>query len=227
VNNAGVMPEKRTETKEGFELTYATNLLGPFLLTQLLLPSLNRSSLQINESSKVITVSSGGMYTQKMDVNNLQSETGEYNGTTAYAQTKRAQIYMNMIWHQLYHDSLNISFYSMHPGWCVTPAVQSSMPQFYEKLGNMMRSAKEGADTITWLACSNQPSGHFYFDRQIQRIHLPLSLTNSPHSDVLTMWRRCIEQAHWEPKDLINQFENPSIFEKIDHSAPSIDPSSL
>ena len=44
VNNAGVMPPERTQTAEGFELTFATNVLGPFLLTALLLPTLRRGA---------------------------------------------------------------------------------------------------------------------------------------------------------------------------------------
>ena len=44
VNNAGVMPPERTYTEEGFELTFATNVLGPFLLTNLLRPALRRAA---------------------------------------------------------------------------------------------------------------------------------------------------------------------------------------
>ena len=61
VHNAGAMPPERTHTDEGFELTFATNVLGPFLLTGLLLPALRRGA-----PSRVINVSSGGMYTQRL-----------------------------------------------------------------------------------------------------------------------------------------------------------------
>ena len=61
VNNAGAMPPQRTMTAEGFELTFATNVLGPFLLTALLLPALRQGA-----PSRVINVSSGGMYTARL-----------------------------------------------------------------------------------------------------------------------------------------------------------------
>ena len=61
VNNAGVMPPERTLTEDGLELTFATNVAGPFLLTALLLPALGRGA-----PSRVVNVSSGGMYTQRL-----------------------------------------------------------------------------------------------------------------------------------------------------------------
>ena len=61
VHNAGAMPPERTLTDEGFELTFATNVLGPFLLTGLLLPVLKRGA-----PTRVISVSSGGMYTERL-----------------------------------------------------------------------------------------------------------------------------------------------------------------
>ena len=75
VNNAGAMVEDRTLTAEGVELTFATNVLGPFLLTNLLTPLLVRSA-----PSRVINVSSGGMYTQRLDVEDLQTEHRGYDG---------------------------------------------------------------------------------------------------------------------------------------------------
>jgi NAD(P)-dependent dehydrogenase (short-subunit alcohol dehydrogenase family) len=53
INNAGIIVEKREETIEGFERTFATNYLGHFLLTNLLLPLLNKS-----EAGRIISISS-------------------------------------------------------------------------------------------------------------------------------------------------------------------------
>jgi dehydrogenase/reductase SDR family protein 12 len=62
-------------------------MLGPFLLTNALIPLMKQSA-----PSRIIFVSSGGMYLQKLKVDDLQSEWGTFNGTLAYAQTKRAQV---------------------------------------------------------------------------------------------------------------------------------------
>ena len=69
INNAGVLLPERQLSADRFELSFATNVLGPFLLTNLLMPLLARSS-----PARIIFVSSGGMYTQKLDVDDLQSE---------------------------------------------------------------------------------------------------------------------------------------------------------
>jgi len=58
----------------------------------------------------------------------------------------------------------------MHPGWADTPAVRTSMPDFYNKMKNKLRTAEEGADTIVWLAASDATlkveSGKFFLGKQ-------------------------------------------------------------
>lgn len=63
INNAGVLPAERARTEEGFELSFATNVLGPFLLTALLVGILRDSA-----PARIVNVSSGAMYTQRIDV---------------------------------------------------------------------------------------------------------------------------------------------------------------
>ena len=63
VNNAGVMTKERAVSADGIELTLATNVVGPFLLTNLLIPLLRE-----NAPARMINVSSGGTYTQKLRV---------------------------------------------------------------------------------------------------------------------------------------------------------------
>jgi NAD(P)-dependent dehydrogenase (short-subunit alcohol dehydrogenase family) len=67
--NAGILLNRRTTTREGNETSLATNLLAPFLLTQLLLPHLEESS-----PSMIINLSSGGMSSTGADVDDLQYE---------------------------------------------------------------------------------------------------------------------------------------------------------
>ncbi len=76
VNNAGVMLHQRRLSPDGIEMQrFATNVLGPFLLTNLLLDLLKASA-----PARIVNVSSGGMYMQRLDVDDLQSERGEYDG---------------------------------------------------------------------------------------------------------------------------------------------------
>ncbi len=87
VNNAGILPQERTLSPDGYELAFATNVLGPFLLTELLLPLLRASA-----PSRIVNVSSGGMYTERIRVDDLQTERLEFDGPAVYARTKRAQV---------------------------------------------------------------------------------------------------------------------------------------
>jgi hypothetical protein len=63
VHNAGVLPDARAETDDGLERTFATHVVGPFLLTQLL-----RERLAQSPDGRVIWVSSGGMYTRSLNL---------------------------------------------------------------------------------------------------------------------------------------------------------------
>ncbi|MEM8934211.1 MAG: SDR family NAD(P)-dependent oxidoreductase, partial [Acidobacteriota bacterium] len=90
INNAGILPSERFETADGLEATWATNVTGPFLLTWLLLPNLVVAHRATGRSSRVINVSSGGMYTQRLDLSDVGWTTRDFDGVVAYAQTNRA-----------------------------------------------------------------------------------------------------------------------------------------
>ena len=198
VCNAGVMPRERTITEDGLELTLATNLVGHFALTWKLLPRLRAAGGESNRPNRpgglpgtpgdlsaggrVITISSGGMYTQRLDIETLQGQRGRFNGMTAYAQTKRAQVIANELWAERVAElqvssgrTVQPSFYCMHPGWADTKGVRASMPRFHRFMARRLRSADQGADTIVWLcACKDipGPSGGFFFDRRVARTHM-------------------------------------------------------
>ncbi|MBW2472189.1 MAG: SDR family NAD(P)-dependent oxidoreductase [Deltaproteobacteria bacterium] len=168
VNNVGIMIHERTETSEGYEITYATNLLGQYVLTKRLLPALERSA-----PSRVVMVSSGGMYSQPLTVTNLESTEGEYNGTNAYARTKRAEVVLAEEWAKEFAGT-GVTVASMHPGWVDTPGVQSSLPTFRKITGPFLRNEAEGADTIVWLVASDEAAsaaGGFYHDRRPRPTH--------------------------------------------------------
>jgi dehydrogenase/reductase SDR family member 12 len=167
VNNAGVMPPERTHTDEGFELTFATNVLGPFLLTSLLLPALRRAA-----PARVIDVSSGGMYTAKLDVEDPQLEGQDYSGNRFYAHTKRAEVVLGDEWEKRLAPDVDV--FSMHPGWVATPGLSDSLPGFDKVMKPLLRDAAGGADTIVWLAGSPSVRGQgggFWHDRRRRPEH--------------------------------------------------------
>ena len=165
INNAGVLPTSLQRTPEGLELAYATNVVGPVLLTEGLLPCLRATK------GRVITVSSGGMYPVKLDLRALRGDVKKYDGVTAYAQTKRAEVILNELWAA---REPQVTFAAMHPGWADTGGVKASLPRFHAVTRALLRTADEGADTITWLAACPRVqgvSGQFWFDRQRARTH--------------------------------------------------------
>jgi dehydrogenase/reductase SDR family member 12 len=177
VNNAGVLLNRRTTTAEGNETALATNLLAPFLLTQLLLPRLRESA-----PSRIINVSSGGMYTTGLVVDDLQYEKSAYDGARAYARTKRALVALTELWADQLQDS-GVVVHAMHPGWADTPGVQSSLPGFHSITRRFLRTAEQGADTITWLAAAPEAasvSGLFWLDRQPHGTHVLPGTDPSP-----------------------------------------------
>lgn len=163
INNAGALFPERQESAEGIEKSLATNVLSGFVLTNRLLGRLTDSA-----PSRIVNVSSGGMYTQGVSLSNLQWTKGEYDGTKAYARTKRMQVILTQMWAEQL-EGTGVTANSMHPGWADTPGLEASLPGFRRYVGPLLRTAEQGADTIAWLAASHQVtwhSGGFYLDRE-------------------------------------------------------------
>lgn len=163
VNNAGALFNTREETAEGVEKAFAVNLLGPYLLSRLLLPRLRES-----RPARIINVASGGMYTQKLAVDDLDSRQGEYAGPDAYARAKRGLVVAGRLMAKTFWKD-GVSIHAMHPGWVDTPGLRTALPGFYNRLRPWLRSPAEGADTIVWLCGAAEgelTSGFFWRDRR-------------------------------------------------------------
>ncbi|MEC3977989.1 SDR family NAD(P)-dependent oxidoreductase [Amycolatopsis sp. H20-H5] len=191
VHNAGALPPKRTENAWGDELALAVHVLGPFLLTGLLLPGLRAS-----EDARVVFVSSGGMYAQKLYDGDPQYREGKYGGTAAYARTKRMQVVLAGMWAEhLAGDG--ISVHSMHPGWAATPGVTDSLPGFAKLMGPLLRDAEQGADTTVWLAASaegGRTSGRFWHDRTARPEHY-VPWTKESAAQRERLWEFCKDRV--------------------------------
>jgi NAD(P)-dependent dehydrogenase (short-subunit alcohol dehydrogenase family) len=163
IHNAGaIQPEFRAD-QAGTELTVASQVAAPFLLTRLLIPALLAAA-----PSRVITVSSGGMYSQRLDPATLQLPASRYHGVTAYARAKRAQVALSREWAACFAGT-GVAFHAMHPGWVDTPGIATALPGFRRLTRPILLTPEQGADTIVWLA-STPPerlgSGRFWHDRR-------------------------------------------------------------
>ena len=183
IHNAGAMPLNLTITKEGFEQMFASQVLGPFILTKTL-----ADLGKLRKGCRIIFVSSGGMYLQKLDLSDLLFQKRTYNKYIGYANAKRAQVILSELFSKKYPQYL---FSSMHPGWADTPGVRYSMPVFDKLLRKRLRSPEEGADTILWLATTQDySSGKFWFDRKQANTTI-LNLCKSSKNDDELLWKYC------------------------------------
>ncbi len=193
INNAGVMPPERTHTTEGLELGFATNVLGPFLLTGLLLETLRRGA-----PSRIVNVSSGGMYTRRLEVDDLQLEGHDYDPPGFYAHTKRCEVILTELWAERLRGS-GISAHSMHPGWADTPGVQDSLPRFRKLMRPLLRDAEQAADTVVWLSTAPEPGnrpGLFWHDREPRAVHR-VPWTRESAADRRRLWDQCERLSGW------------------------------
>jgi NAD(P)-dependent dehydrogenase (short-subunit alcohol dehydrogenase family) len=117
INNAGVMALPTREiTDDGFERQFATNYLGPFALTALLLPSIKQTV-----GSRVVTVSSSASNQGRIEFDNLQSERVYKPMLQAYAQSKLADlIFSQELQRRLKAIGSPILSTAAHPGYAVT-----------------------------------------------------------------------------------------------------------
>jgi dehydrogenase/reductase SDR family protein 12 len=165
VDNAGAMFPERTLSPDGIEASLATMVVGPFVLLSGLLPLLARTP-----GSRVVSVTSGGMYAQKVPFDDLQYEYGEWSPSRAYARAKRVGVAMTREWaRRLATARIDVAVNAMHPGWADTRGLAEALPSFYRRMKRILRTPAEGADTVVWLATDAslpRRGGNLYLDRR-------------------------------------------------------------
>ena len=196
VHNAGTLHNDRAEV-DGIERTLLGHVVAPFLLTTLARPALARGN-----DPRIVTVSSGGMYSQGVSLSDLNNEQ-RYSGTTAYARAKRMQIVLAEEWARRL-ESDGIAAHTMHPGWAATPGVADALPGFDRIMQPLLRSPEEGADTIVWLSAvptARIGSNGFWLDRRKRPTeYLPKTAVSPARADEL--WGRIRELAGLTEDDL-------------------------
>jgi dehydrogenase/reductase SDR family member 12 len=194
INNAGALDKRYAQSPQGIERTVASQVVGPFLLTGLLLPL-----LRATPRSRVLCVSSGGMYSQPLSVAALEMGPDGYDGTVAYARAKRAQVTLAQMWAEYLRPD-RISVHAMHPGWADTPGVRRSLPTFRRITGPLLRSPQQGADTLVWLAADDgaplDTTGIFWLDRRPRVIHRVSSTRRFDTADERRrLWDWCVKRT--------------------------------
>jgi NAD(P)-dependent dehydrogenase (short-subunit alcohol dehydrogenase family) len=158
INNAGMVSARRRVSRDGFELTFATNHLGPFLLTSLLLE-------RMDAAGRIINVASRAHLRGRLDLDEVTGTRARYSGIAAYARSKLANV-MHTFALARRLSRTKITANCLHPGvvksnllprWlrCVKPLISSGM-----------LDEERGARTTLYLALSNEVAGlsGCYFD---------------------------------------------------------------
>jgi len=204
VNNAGVMNTPKGRTKDGFETQLGVNHLGHYLLTELLLDVLKASA-----PSRVVAVSS--CYHDKaqgregrIDFDDLHFERRPYDGWTAYAQSKLANLlHARALAERL--EGTGVTAVSLHPGWVRTNLIRSTMPTWAQdyllrpflRLSGMIEPW-EGAQTTLFALLSPEVPAHaggyfsqtgLYRERALGRGGWPLRSPNPAAHDDAAMRR--------------------------------------
>lgn len=196
VHAAGALDRAYAVSPQGIEQTVASQVVGPFLLTDLLVPLLRAAP-----AARVVWVASGGMYAEPLSVDDLEMDPSDYNGTRAYARAKRAQVTLAELWADRLRPD-HVAVHSMHPGWADTPGVRGSLPTFRRIVGPLLRTPAEGADTIVWLAADDgapvHTTGLFWHDRRPRAVHrLPSTSRSDTPAERQRLWDWCVDRASW------------------------------
>jgi NAD(P)-dependent dehydrogenase (short-subunit alcohol dehydrogenase family) len=165
VNNAGAIFEKREETADGLEKTFAVNHMAYFVITEILKPNLDPNG------GRIVSTASGAHVTARPDFDDLQM-TRRYGSMTAYGNSK---LY-NILWTHELSRRLSGSWITancFHPGGVNTGFGSNNkglMKTVFGLIGPLLLSPEKGADTLVWLATAGEvagKSGGYYLRRRL------------------------------------------------------------
>jgi retinol dehydrogenase 14 len=172
INNAGVICLDRRKSEDGYELQFAVNHLGHFLLTHLLLPLLEASS-----EGRIVVYSSGAHKIGKIHFEDIDLEK-HYSGIRSYAQSKLANIlFTKELARRLRESGSSVTVNACHPGAVATEMGIDRDTGFGKGITKILKpffqSPEEGADTALFLALDSQVqaiSGEYFYKRKIAKI---------------------------------------------------------
>jgi retinol dehydrogenase 12 len=157
INNAGMVSTRHRMSVDGFELTFATNHLGPFLLTALLLDALGKAA-------RVVNVASRAHLRGRMDFDSVSNAHAPYNAMAAYAQSKLANVLFTFALARRL-SATGVCVNCLHPGVVATNLLPRWL-QLIKPLISTVIDAERGARTTLYLALAQEAAGVTgrYFD---------------------------------------------------------------
>lgn len=171
INNAATVSLAHRMSVDGFELTFATNHLGPFLLTNLL-------TERLEDAARIINVASRAHFRARMDLGAVRDPRARYRSAVAYAQSKLANVLCTFAQARRL-SSARICVNCLHPGVVATNLLPWWLRVVKPLLSRPVFDAERGARTSLFLALAREVEGQsgLYFDEyQIARTAAALAL---------------------------------------------------
>lgn len=187
INNAGIVSARRRTSVDGFELTFATNHLGPFLLTALL-------SDHLDEAARIVMVASRIHYRGRLDLAAVTDARVRYRATAAYARSKLANV-MHAFALARRMAGTAVSVNCLHPGVVATNLLPPWLRVIKPLFTRAMFDAERGARTTTYLALDRSVigiSGCYFDEDQQPRSASPLANDIELQE---SLWRKSAEWA--------------------------------
>ncbi|KAH0686809.1 hypothetical protein KY290_019776 [Solanum tuberosum] len=176
INNAGIMATPFTLSKDKIELQFATNHVGHFLLTNLLLDTMKKTACESRKEGRIVNVSSRRhkfSYNEGIRFDKINDQSG-YNGLSAYGQSKLANVlHANELARHLKDEGVEITANSLHPGAIATNLFRqhSIISGIVDVIGkHVMKNVEQGAATTCYVALHPDVkgvSGKYYADCNI------------------------------------------------------------
>jgi NAD(P)-dependent dehydrogenase (short-subunit alcohol dehydrogenase family) len=187
INNAGIMACPFMLSKDNIELQFATNHLGHFLLTKLLLDTMKSTSRESKREGRIVNLSSEAhkySYPEgvRLDKNKINDKSS-YSSFRAYGQSKLCNVlHANELAKQLKEDGVNITANSVHPGAIMTNLWRHLNSYLAVAAGAvakyMFKTVPQGAATTCYVALHPQVAGvtgEYFLDNNIAK---PLPIAN-------------------------------------------------
>ncbi|KAI4351702.1 hypothetical protein L6164_006036 [Bauhinia variegata] len=178
INNAGIMATPFTLSKDNIELQFATNHIGHFLLTNLLLDKMKKTARESKKEGRIVNVSSGAhriTYREGIRFDKINDESS-YSSWPAYGQSKLANIlHANELARRLKEDGVDITANSLHPGAILTNLFRYNniINGIVNTLGKyVLKNVPQGAATTCYVALHPQVkevSGEFFSDSNLSK----------------------------------------------------------
>jgi NAD(P)-dependent dehydrogenase (short-subunit alcohol dehydrogenase family) len=170
INNAGMVSTRHRMSVDGFELTFATNHLGPFLLTRLLLD-------RMAEAGRIINVASRVHFRGKLDLERIADARARYSSIAAYAQSKLANVLFTFALARRLSGT-RVTANCLHPGVVATNLLPRWLRIVKPLISRVIIDPDRGARTTLYLSLSKEVagiSGRYFDEHQVVQPASPLA----------------------------------------------------